>query len=66
MTKFEPAEEVINAVEQLVDVAIVRHAIPNADETLTECCLCGDWEGHTDDCPMPAVLAWREDDKVKK
>lgn len=54
--KHEPPAVVVEIVNLLVDNAIVSHS--NGDETFHECLVCGDWEGHTDDCPMPALERW--------
>lgn len=51
-----PADEVVDLLNHVVDVCIVRHS--NGDETFQECRVCGEWEGHTDLCPMPAIERW--------
>lgn len=53
---YEPPEVVVALITLLVDSAIVRHS--NTEETFVECLVCGDWEGHTDDCPVPALERW--------
>lgn len=50
-------EDVVAAgVVALLDVAVVPHS--SADETFLECKLCGEWEGHEEGCPVPALEAW--------
>ena len=48
--------EVVHAVEMLLDVSQERHS--NDEETFVACHLCGSWEGHEDECPVPALLDW--------
>ena len=48
--------EVVNAVESLLDVSLERHS--DGEETFIACHLCGSWEGHEDECPVPALLRW--------
>jgi hypothetical protein len=42
----------------LADDAIVRVHDPVSDETFIRCLVCGEWEGHTDICPLPAIERW--------
>lgn len=58
--KHEVPVDVENALVDLVDVCIVLHYDHRSEETLTECRCCGEWEGHTDVCPMPAIGRWIE------
>ena len=51
----DPIVELLNEVEELV---LVRHPDPWGSDSVTECRLCGDWEGHRKDCPMPALRKW--------
>lgn len=53
---YEAPEELIDLVNHLVDLAIVPHS--NGDETFQECRLCGRWEEHADECPVPALERW--------
>ena len=56
-----PTDDAANAVQALLDVALVRlRDYHHADVTLIECQLCGDVDGHTDDCPIPAVQRWMD------
>jgi hypothetical protein len=48
----------IDAVDALVDAALVRHFDPTADEWYTECKICGEWEGHRDTCFALAAQTW--------
>lgn len=56
-TEHAQPDEVVNVLQELIDVGVRRHVDATADETFTECLVCGEWEGHLDDCPMPHVLA---------
>lgn len=53
---FSQEDDVIEALEGLMDVALIKHFDPKADETFIECKVCGGWEEHADDCPMPLIL----------
>lgn len=57
---YEPPPAVLDAVESLLDVSLSRHQDRTADETLTECHVCGEWESHADYCFMPALIRWQE------
>lgn len=45
------------AVEHFLDLAISRYATDDG-ETFTECHVCGGWEEHRDDCPVPPLERW--------
>lgn len=51
-------EDLIDQAEALIDAATIRHYDRQADETFVECRLCGAWEAHKTDCPLPALAAW--------
>jgi hypothetical protein len=53
-------DEIAEAVEALLEVALSQHTDPRADETFTECHLCDQWEGHTRDCPVPLLQLWQK------
>lgn len=50
-------QRVWDVLEELCDEAMARHYDSRSEETLTECRLCDEWEGHKPGCPMPLVLA---------
>jgi len=55
--KNEPARtQVVENLIDALDRAILRHS--NDEETFTECILCYEWEGHKEDCPIPAIDKW--------
>ena len=58
MTTHQPPQDLVNLIDELVGQALVRHYDPKADESLTECRVCGGWEEHTADCPIPACEKW--------
>jgi hypothetical protein len=50
---------IADAVEALLDVARIRHTEAKDDgETFTECRMCGEWEGHANDCAVPLLEKW--------
>jgi len=51
-------DDVVQALERLVDEVIVTHHDRQSEESFVECRCCGGWEEHHDHCPMPAVGAW--------
>jgi hypothetical protein len=53
-----PAPDVVNLLNDVLDAATLRHS--NGDETFIECRLCGEWDGHTDACPLPTIEGWLE------
>ena len=56
---YDPPQELIDLVDRLREESIVRHSTGGEDpETFTECRLCGGWEDHADDCPIPAIERW--------
>jgi len=55
--------EFVDALERLVDEATVPHY--SGDEAFAECRICGEWEGHTDICPIPAILNWMQAPTLK-
>jgi len=52
-----PAEELVTMLNDVADDAIVRH-MNSDDETFLECRVCGEWDSHTDICPIPAIEHW--------
>jgi hypothetical protein len=56
---FIAPDEVVDAVEALLDAATKRHA--GKDETFIECLMCGKWEEHDNACPIPSLRKWMGD-----
>lgn len=56
-----PAADVLDAAQVTLDLALGHHVDPNSDETFVECRVCGEWEGHTDGCFIPALHRWLND-----
>jgi hypothetical protein len=56
---FEPSTQACEAVERLLDEVTVRETW-HTDETFVQCLLCGEWDSHTDDCAVPALLRWQK------
>lgn len=55
------ADALYAAAEDLLDVATATYYDTHADERVTFCRLCGQWEDHAAGCPVPALEAWRTD-----
>ena len=55
-----PTDDAAEAVQTLLLIARERIYDRNKDEVFYECQLCGDVDGHTDDCPIPALKAWMD------
>lgn len=58
--KFDPSHaelktQIDNVLEQTLDDAIVRHHDSQSGETFEECVVCGEWDGHVNHCPIPAI-----------
>lgn len=49
---------IVGVAEHLLDIATELHFDNQTEETFSECRLCGEWEGHTDQCPIPALKQW--------
>ena len=56
---YDPPAHLVDVLERVVDEATDRHTNED-DETFISCRLCGDWEGHQEGCPLPALVAWLE------
>jgi hypothetical protein len=59
MRKF-PTDAAAEAAQDLLDAALERLYDRHAGEAFLECQICGDVDGHTDDCPIPAVQRWMD------
>jgi hypothetical protein len=57
--EFVPSDQACKAVEHLLDV-VTRHHTYTDGETFVECELCGGWDDHADDCPVPVLLTWQK------
>lgn len=58
----ESDRDLINeGLDEVLGVATMLH--PAGDETLTQCRLCDEFEGHTDECPMPWIDHWLAEGK---
>ena len=45
-------------LEEFLDNSQAKRRDSFSEETFTECMLCGEWEGHKDNCPVPAIEKW--------
>jgi hypothetical protein len=61
---YETPQVLIDLIERVIDCGGNRHS--NGDETFIECLVCGEWEGHTDDCPIPALDRWMAQPGINK
>lgn len=50
-------EPLVEALSAVLD-AQHREYHPQSDETFVQCLVCGEWEGHDDSCPVPAIENW--------
>ena len=64
MTRAEREDRIARAVEAVLDEAI--EAMPNtaSGETFTACHMCGDVDCHAAACPVPALIAWLDQDAI--
>ena len=51
-------QTVTDAVEGILDMVLVGHYDAHADETYTECLVCGGFEDHGKDCFVPSLARW--------
>ena len=58
MSPYAVPSDVTEAAENFVDSAVRHHLDQTSGEVLTECRLCGLWEEHEPDCPVPVVDRW--------
>lgn len=56
--EYETPLSLVDLINAIADEATARHHDSQSDETLVECRVCGEWEGHTDLCPIPAIQKW--------
>jgi hypothetical protein len=57
---FRVSDTVIEAVAELLDTVTNGTYHESTDEVFTQCLMCGEWEGHADECPVPALKKWQE------
>ena len=50
--------EMEQALENILEDAIVRHFDTVSGETFEECILCGGWDDHVNFCPIGAIDKW--------
>lgn len=58
LSTYTPPDQIIDLVDQLVNAAQTGYHDRQSDETMAFCVMCGEWEGHTDDCPIPKLKEW--------
>ena len=49
------------ATEEVIQVAEDR--VAHRDEVFLHCLVCGDWDGHKDDCFIPAAKKWLKENQ---
>ena len=57
---FDPSHaklkaELDNLLEQVLDEAMIPHRDMQSEESFQECAICGEWDGHVNHCPIPAI-----------
>lgn len=55
---FKPEQETIDQIEELVGAAVTGIHDSRSDEVFDVCRVCGDVDGHTDNCPVPPLERW--------
>jgi hypothetical protein len=55
---YQPPDDVIDAADQLLEIATEGHYDSTADERLIECRMCGKWDDHRPTCPVPLLTQW--------
>lgn len=55
---LESKNEAFELLEQVLEAGLLKHYDSKSEETLQECLLCDDWEGHKDGCPIPVIEKW--------
>jgi len=48
-------EYLVDLLARVDDEGTSHHQDSTSGETFQECLLCGEWDGHTPECPMPAI-----------
>ena len=56
--------ELNDLLDQVTDEVYSNHRDSTSEETFQSCNLCGEWEGHTDVCPIPAIETWQKYDAL--
>ena len=56
--EYDPPQEVIDAVEELLDIGVVKLHDRQSGETFTECKVCGKIDEHEVTCPVPMLEQW--------
>jgi len=51
-------ELVLNTLTEALEDAIQNHHDSQSGETFQECMLCGEWDSHIKECPIPAIELW--------
>ena len=51
----QPPQELTDMLDSFLSEVVQTHYDSQSEDTFVECKLCGEWEGHTEDCPVPAI-----------
>jgi len=54
----ELEQQIAEAAQALVDVALRNHQDYQSGETFQSCLMCGSWDEHQTGCPMPLLEEW--------
>lgn len=58
---WEVPLHLIDLIDEVLCEAHLRQNDPRGDgETFILCQVCGEWDSHTDACPIPALKKWFE------
>ena len=55
---WDTPQSLVDALDGIACDALQHQADPQSDETLVLCLICGEWEGHAEICPLPAIEKW--------
>jgi len=51
-------DELLGMLEKVAEDATIHHHDSQSGESFRECVVCGEWDGHEKECPMPAIELW--------
>jgi hypothetical protein len=51
-------DELLDTMQKIVEDAVIYHNDSESGESFRECVVCGDWDEHHKNCPVPAIELW--------
>ncbi len=49
--------------ELWLETALEGHCDPCSEESFVQCHVCGGWDGHDEDCPVPGLETWLKEER---